>query len=73
MTDIILRGGDATQDDAINIFDLTLIASHYGESHPANADAALADINGDNKVDIYDLALAAGNSGVARGPQKWSR
>jgi hypothetical protein len=73
MTDITLLGGDATQDDAINIFDLTLIASHYGESHPASAEAALADINGDNKVDIYDLALTAGNSGMARGPQKWYR
>jgi hypothetical protein len=74
MTDIILRGGDVTQDDAINIFDLTLIATHYGtEDVSTNPEAAPADINGDNKVNIYDLALAAGNSGVARGPQQWSR
>jgi hypothetical protein len=71
MTDITLWGGDATQDDAINIFDLTLIASHYGETHPASPDAAVADINGDNKVDIYDLTLTAGNSSKDRGPQKW--
>jgi len=68
---ITLLGGDATEDDYINIFDLALIASHYGESHPANPDAAVADINGDSKVDIYDLAITAGNSGVARGPQPW--
>ncbi len=67
MQDITLLGGDATQDNAINVFDLALIANRYGGTDP------VGDINGDNKVDIYDLALAAGNSGVARGPQEWSR
>jgi len=67
MQDITLLGGDATQDGAINVFDLALIASQYGGADP------VGDINGDGKVDIYDLALAAGNSGVARGPQQWSR
>lgn len=67
MTDITLLGGDVTQDDAINIFDLALIANRYGTSD------SVADVNGDGKVDIYDLALAAGNSGVARGPLKWPR
>jgi hypothetical protein len=73
MQDITLSGGDVTQDDAINIFDLTLVATHYGADVSTNPEAAQADINGDNKVNIYDLALAAGNSGVARGPQQWSR
>ena len=67
MQNITLLGGDATQDDAINVFDLALIANRYGGADP------VGDINGDGKVDIYDLALAAGNSGVARGPQQWSR
>jgi hypothetical protein len=67
MQDITLLGGDATQDNAINVFDLALIANRYGGTDP------VGDINGDGKVDIYDLALAAGNSGVARGPQEWSR
>lgn len=67
MQDITLLGGDATQDGAINVFDLALIASQYGGADP------VGDINGDGKVDIYDLALAAGNSGVARGPQQWMR
>jgi len=67
MQDITLLGGDATQDGAINVFDLALIANRYGGADP------VGDINGDGKVDIYDLALAAGNSGIARGPQQWSR
>jgi len=52
---ITLPGGDATQDDTIDIFDLALIASHY------DTNDATADINGDSDVNIYDLVIAAGN------------
>jgi hypothetical protein len=63
---IMLLGGDVTQDDAINVFDLALIAARYGSiGDPA------CDINGDNKCDIYDLAITAGNVDTPRGPQPW--
>jgi hypothetical protein len=52
---ITLLGGDATEDDCINIFDLALIAARYGTSD------VTADVNGDDVVDIYDLVIAAGN------------
>jgi hypothetical protein len=59
---ITLLGGDATEDDQINIFDLALVAARYGEDDP------IADINGNGVVDIYDLVVVAGNYG-AHGPQ----
>jgi len=52
---LTLPGGDVIEDGVINIFDLALIASHYGGSDPT------ADINADSIVDIYDLVIAAGN------------
>ncbi len=63
---ITLLGGDVTYDDAINVFDLALIASHYG-----SVGDPVCDINGDNKCDIYDLAITAGNMDKPRGPQNW--
>jgi hypothetical protein len=59
---ITLLGGDPTEDDCIDIFDLALIAARYGGSD------ATADINGDGVVDIYDLVIAAGNYDTC-GPQ----
>ena len=52
---IELPGGDVTEDDLINIFDLAFIASRY-----QTGDAA-ADINADGTVDIFDLTITAGN------------
>ena len=61
---ITLPAGDMNEDDHINIFDLVLIASHYGEHSP------IGDVNGDGVVDVYDLSLAAGNFGK-EGPLHW--
>lgn len=59
---IKLLGGDVTEDDIINIFDLAAIASHYGTTD------ALTDINGDGLVNIFDLTMTAANYGQ-EGPQ----
>ncbi|OQY46638.1 MAG: hypothetical protein B6242_07205 [Anaerolineaceae bacterium 4572_78] len=52
---MILLGGDMNQDNIIDIFDLTLIATDFRTTNPDT------DINGDGIVDIMDLALVAGN------------
>jgi hypothetical protein len=62
---ITLPGGDATEDDKINIFDLALIAARYG------GDDVTADINGDDNVDIYDLVITAGNMGNSGPVTDW--
>ncbi len=54
---ITLPGGDVTDDDVINIFDLAYIGSHYHSNDP------LADLTADGLVDILDLSLAATNYG----------
>jgi len=61
---VTLPAGDMNQDDCINIFDLALVASHYGTSD------VMADVNGDGAVDVYDLSLVGGNYGKC-GPVNW--
>ncbi len=58
---VLLLGGDVTQDNLVNIFDLAGIGSRYGDSDPN------IDINGDGVVSIFDLVQAAANYGK-RGP-----
>lgn len=53
-----LLGGDLNGDNRINIFDLVLVGSQYGEPDPTTGD-----INGDGRVNIQDLSIAAGNFG----------
>ena len=56
-----LVGGNAIwTDNVINAQDLALVAGELGKS-TFNADA---DINGNGKVDIFDLAMVAGNYGM---------
>ena len=54
--------GDVNGDGVVNILDLTLVASHFGESVDAS-EAPNPDINGDGIVDIRDLVLVAGRFG----------
>ncbi len=65
---ITLPGGDVTNDDVINIFDLVKVASHMS---PGPYDPQV-DINGDQQVDISDLAITAGNFGLCGPLSKWS-
>ena len=46
---------DINEDGLVNILDLTLVASHFGESSP--------DLNGDGIVNILDLVLVAQHIG----------
>ena len=54
--------GDVNGDGVVNILDLTLVASHFGESVDASEEPN-PDINGDGIVDIRDLVLVAGRFG----------
>ena len=61
---LILRGGDANNDNNINIQDANLIAADYGKSGTdeyRDSVHIFTDINGSGWVDILDLALMAGN------------
>ena len=60
---------DVNEDGIVNIIDLTLVASNFGETG-ANA----ADVNGDGVVNIVDLTLVAAAFGnTAAAPIVWSR
>lgn len=77
--EIMLRGGDATGDGEVNIFDLALIAGNYGQAGPWTlgngslepAQAITPDINGVDGVNLFDLTIAAGNYGLAT-PSAWA-
>jgi hypothetical protein len=72
MQPITLMGGDVTEDEYINIFDLALMANRYGCDYATDPNCAAADVNGDGAVNIFDLAITAGNSSPDRlGPQRW--
>ena len=62
-TDIeLLRAADVNADGLINILDLVVIASHFGET--PTADQSLnSDVNGDGNVNILDLVLVASHLG----------
>ena len=53
-----LFAGDLNGDNRINIFDLTIVGSHYGSEG-----IFLGDVNGDGRVNIQDLAMISGNFG----------
>lgn len=61
LPDTVLLGGDANDDEEINIGDATMVAANFGLTVPP-ADAN-ADINGDGVVNIQDLAILGGNFG----------
>jgi hypothetical protein len=74
-----LRGGNANNDQSINILDIGRVISQFGNSASAgSADPTncgrpdeSADINDDGRINISDLAIAAGNWGCT-GSGPWS-
>ena len=61
-----LRASDVNADGIVNILDLTLIATDFGEPPIANQTAA-PDVNKDGTVDILDLTLVASHFGKKSG------
>ena len=60
---------DINKDGVVNIIDLTVVASNFGETGEN-----IADVNSDGVVNIVDLTLVAGAFGTAAGaPEIWSR
>jgi len=64
MGTVTLLGGDAVPDGVIDICDVTYIASRFGGTD------VLADITGDEQVNILDLTVTAANFGQS-GPIPW--
>ena len=62
-TDIeTLRAADVNADGVINVLDLVLIASHFGDPL-VDAQTPNPDVNGDGNINILDLVLVANRLG----------
>ena len=55
--------GDVNKDDIVNIQDLVLVASSFGQPIPEEGNPA--DVNGDGVINVIDLVIAAGALGKA--------
>ena len=62
-----LRASDVNADGVINILDMTLVASHFGET-PTVDQTPNPDVNGDGTVNILDLTLVASHFGETVSP-----
>lgn len=60
LSTLVLLGGDADDDNSIDIDDAAIIGGQYGNSGAGITNAG-ADINNDDVVNIFDLALMGGN------------
>jgi hypothetical protein len=63
---VFLLGGDATNDDYINVNDIGCIGNDYGKKSGftecgGSGSGGTSDVNGDGEVNILDLTLAAYN------------
>jgi hypothetical protein len=73
LAQLVLKGGDATNDEAVDVGDATCVGSQYGTTGglcgaaPGTPGTA-SDVNGDGKVDILDLTLMGGNYGITSSP-----
>jgi len=64
---VVLLGGDATNDNAVDVLDAGAIGGAYGTVVPCGA-GACTDVTGDGKVDILDLTLMGGNYNKTSSP-----
>lgn len=58
---ILLRAGDANNDNFVDIADLLLLIAHYNQTQPNIQYLEAADFNGDSSNDIQDLLLLIAN------------
>jgi len=70
LLNVQLLGGDANDNDVIDITDAGCIGDDYGVS-PSVCGSGTSDVNGDGKVDILDLTLMGGNYDLVSSP--WSQ
>ena len=57
LTSLELKGGDATDNQVVNLGDASAIGSQYGFSGTTNN----GDVNFSGRVDVFDLVLVGGN------------
>ncbi|NTV30870.1 hypothetical protein HGA91_02730 [candidate division WWE3 bacterium] len=57
---------DINNDGAVNVFDLGLLAAHYGQIVNSTSDATTkaCDINADGTINIFDLGILIGKYGL---------
>jgi hypothetical protein len=55
--------GDTKGDDCVDIQDLSLVGSHFGEGSSDTGWDPDADLNSDGEIDIFDLVLVGANFG----------
>lgn len=65
---LVLLGGDATNDDIIDINDGTCIGNAYGNPPAVCNVTGSSDVNGDGTTSILDLVLFGGNYGASASP-----
>jgi len=57
---LLLLGGDATDNNAINILDATCIGTDFG-TFTSTCATGSSDVNGDGVINVLDLSLMGGN------------
>jgi len=59
--------GDINRDGTVNIYDAVELAVAYGSTPSSPYWNPQADLNGDNIIDIFDIALFSQNYGISTG------
>ncbi len=68
LLNVKLLGGDATNDDIVDISDAACIGGSYGSAPVVCGVTGTSDVNGDVKVDLLDLVLMGGNYSLTSSP-----
>ena len=61
LSTVILLGGDATDDNLVDVLDAGCIGGDYAQSPATCGGSGSSDVNDDGVVDILDLSLMGGN------------